>query len=339
MMPKRVVVVGGTGNMSTGIVRLLLKDGYDVTVYARGSSYLAPHPDARLLVGDRHDGTFIETMRREKFDCAIDMITHSLQDAKDSYEAFRECERFVFCSTGAVASPLSSNRCPIREHDFQPVPRWSYGAAKKACEDFFLAQHHDRGFHVTVLRPATTYGRTPGLVRQVGNLASPDNAWIDRVEKGLPIVVGNPRVMRNFMHADDAAAAFVGALKHGVCDGQVYNLVGQTCADWGMYNRALLKAVGREVELVEVPIETLEAFQDDGFQIGPMVYESFMGNGFYSGEKIARDIPEFRQTISLEKGMKMAYAFYKERGMIPNSALYPLEDEIIRAQKATQIRR
>lgn len=338
-MAKKVVVVGGTGNMSTGIVRLLVEKGYDVTIYARGTSYLEPNPDARVIKGDRHDGTFIETMRKENFDFAIDMITHSLQDAKDSYEAFRDCERYVFCSTGAVATPFLSTKCPIREYDWQAVPSWAYGVAKKSCEDYFMMRYHEHGFHVTILRPATTYGRTPGLVRQTGNISGVNNVWINRIEKGKPIVVGNPHIMRSFMHADDTAAAFVGALNHSICDGQAYNLVGENCIDWGMYNRALMKAIGKEVEMVEVPIETLEAFVDENFQIGPMVYESFLYNGFFSGEKIAKDIPEFHQNIDIEKGMELAYEFYKSRNMIPDCDAYTLEDEIIAAQKATRIRR
>lgn len=338
-MSKSVVVVGGTGNMSTGIVKLLLEKGYDVTIYARGSSYLDPNPDARVIHGDRHDGKFVETMRKGKFDCAIDMICHTQSDAKDSYEAFNDCERFVFCSTGAVATPFLSTKCPIREHDWQAEPSWIYGVMKKSCEDYFMAKHHENGFRVTVLRPATTYGRTPGLVRQVGNISGVNNVWINRIEKGLPIVVGNPRIMRSFMHADDTAAAFVGALEHEICIGQAYNLVGLNCIDWGMYNKALMKAIGREVEMVEVPVETLEAFANDTFQIGPMIYESFLNNGFFSGEKIARDIPEFQQKIDIEKGMELTYAFYRSHNMIPDCSPYTLEDEIIRVQKATRIRR
>ena len=114
------------------------------------------------------------------------------------------------------------------------------------------------------------------------------------------------------------AAAFVGALEHDICDGQAYNLVGESCIDWGMYNKALMKAIGREVEMVEVPVATLEAYTDDTFQIGPMIYDSFLNNGFFSGEKIARDIPEFHQNIDIEKGMELTYDFYKSNNMIPD---------------------
>ena len=64
-MALRVMVVGGTGNMSTAIVRLLIERGYDVSIYCRGQSILPPHPDARVVIGDRTDrALYIQTMRQ-----------------------------------------------------------------------------------------------------------------------------------------------------------------------------------------------------------------------------------------------------------------------------------
>ncbi|MAF11702.1 epimerase, partial [Candidatus Poribacteria bacterium] len=48
----RVVVVGGTGNISTSIVRELLELGHDVTCYNRGRSG-SPPDGVRVIQGDR----------------------------------------------------------------------------------------------------------------------------------------------------------------------------------------------------------------------------------------------------------------------------------------------
>ena len=36
-MTKKVIVIGGTGNMSTAIVARLVEKGYDVSIFARGT--------------------------------------------------------------------------------------------------------------------------------------------------------------------------------------------------------------------------------------------------------------------------------------------------------------
>jgi uncharacterized protein YbjT (DUF2867 family) len=99
-MSKKVMVVGGTGNMSTGIVKLLVEKGYDVSIFCRGTSILEPHPDVKIVKGDRADRqSFIKLMRKGNYDFAIDMIGMNKQHVMDDVEAFPGVERLVFCST------------------------------------------------------------------------------------------------------------------------------------------------------------------------------------------------------------------------------------------------
>ncbi len=51
----RICVVGGTGNISTGIVKALLAFGHDVTVFTRGQRESRLPAGVRAIVGDRKD--------------------------------------------------------------------------------------------------------------------------------------------------------------------------------------------------------------------------------------------------------------------------------------------
>jgi nucleoside-diphosphate-sugar epimerase len=331
-MAKKVMVVGGTGNMSTGIVRLLVTRGYDVSIFCRGASLLPPHPDVRVIRGDRTDRQkFVETMRGGSYDYAIDMICWNAADAEDDVAAFPDVERLVFCSSGAAYGALPATEMPIREDYVSGSPVWAYGLHKRRAEDYFMERFFKNGYPITIIRPTVTFGRQKTLIRQIGA----DNSWIDRIRKGKPIVTGNPYLLRNFLHADDAAWAFVGALEHSACIGQRYNMVGLKPYDWGAYHRAMMRVLGRETETVEVTLDTLLALQTPEFPIGEMITENFKYNGFYCGEKIARDIPEFGQSISLEEGLRRAVAFAEEHGAIPDSDKLRWEDDVIRAQKTT----
>ena len=65
----RIVIVGGSGNISVSIVKRLLEQGHDVTCYNRSGDAPA---GARTLKGDRHNLEDYEaTMQREKFDADI----------------------------------------------------------------------------------------------------------------------------------------------------------------------------------------------------------------------------------------------------------------------------
>jgi uncharacterized protein YbjT (DUF2867 family) len=62
----RICVIGGTGNISTSLVTLLLKQGHDVTYFNRGRSGDAPE-GAGWIQGDRRDrATFERTMQGQR---------------------------------------------------------------------------------------------------------------------------------------------------------------------------------------------------------------------------------------------------------------------------------
>ena len=70
----KICVVGGTGNISSAFVPLLVNKGYDVTIYNRGKKGVTP-PGVRWIEGDCRDcPSFEATMQAEKFDAAINMI-------------------------------------------------------------------------------------------------------------------------------------------------------------------------------------------------------------------------------------------------------------------------
>jgi uncharacterized protein YbjT (DUF2867 family) len=62
----RVGIVGGSGNVSAPVVRLLLARGHEVICITRGNSTL---PDgARTMTGDRNDlDWFISAVKQVKF--------------------------------------------------------------------------------------------------------------------------------------------------------------------------------------------------------------------------------------------------------------------------------
>ena len=111
--------------------------------------------------------------------------------------------------------------------------------------------------------------------------------------------------------------------------GQVYNLVRREYVTWADYHRTAMRVIGREVELVGVPFDTLRALGVPNFGI---TEEIFAHHVYYSPEKLMRDVPEFRPRVSLEEGMVGVLAAMDRDGRIPDSDAVAWEDEIIRRQ-------
>lgn len=317
----KIGIVGGTGNISQAVVRLLLEKGHEVVCFNRQQTSKAP-PDVRVIQGDRRDREdFEKKMQAEKFDAAIDMICFDAQDALSSIRAFRGIGWFVQTSTTCTYGI---------EYDYLPVdethplrPNTAYGQNKVAADDVYLEAYHRERFPIVILKPSTTYGPVQGMLRQI----CWDFSWIDRTRKGKPVIVcGDGFALHQHMHVDDIARAFIGVVGKQHTPGQTYNAVNRGYITWADYHRLAGKILGKDVELVGVPFEDLRRLNVPDMGI---LEDEFAYNDYYSSEKLFRDVPEFHPQISLEQGMRQVFEVMEREGRIPDSDKFRWEDEII----------
>lgn len=322
----RICIVGGTGNISTSITRLLLQQGHDVTVFNRGQSGEVP-AGVRVICGDRQDrAAFEQTMQAEKFDAAIDMICFTAEDAASSVRAFRGVRQLVHTSTVCTYG-IQYDWLPVPEdHPLRPIT--DYGRNKVAADAVLMEAYYREGFPVTIIKPSTTFGPKWNLLRQVAWEAG----WVDRIRKGKPILVcGDGSAIHQMLSTDDAALGFAGVLGKDRCLGQTYNLVNRGFTSWADYHRTAMRVIGREVELVGVPLADLVAANVPNVGI---CQEIFAHNTYYSCEKIMRDVPEFRPQVSLEEAIRRVYEVMVRENRIPDSDADTWEDRLITAQQA-----
>lgn len=317
----KIGIVGGTGNISQAVVRLLLEKGHEVVCFNRGQTKKAA-PDVKVIQGDRRDREdFEKKMQAEKFEAAIDMICFDAQDALSSIRAFRGVGWFVQTSTTCTYGI---------EYDYLPVdethprrPNTAYGQNKVAADDVYLEAYHRERFPIVIIKPSTTYGPVQGMLRQI----CWDFSWIDRTRKGKPVIVcGDGFAIHQHMHVDDIAQAFVGVIGKPHTPGQTYNAVNRGYITWADYHRLAGKILGKDVELVGVPFEDLKRFKVPDMGI---LEDEFAYNDYYSSEKLFRDVPDFHPQISLEQGMRQVFEVMEREGRIPDSDEFKWEDEII----------
>jgi nucleoside-diphosphate-sugar epimerase len=322
----RVGIVGGTGNISTPIVRLLIDQGHEVTCVNRGKTP-GLHPKAKQIVVDRKEDVagFEKAMREQKFDWAIDMLCSFPQFAASDLRAFAGVKHFIQCSTVCTYG-VDYDWLPVSE-DHPLRPATDYGRNKVAADHIFMDAYHKDGFPVTIMKPSTTFGPTWDMLRQASQ--GPD--WVDRVRKGKPILVcGDGRALHQFLYVDDAAPGFVFALGRDRCVGQTYNIMKPGYTTWEQYHKTAMKVIGREVEMVGVPLAAMLAAKVPNVGLCESI---FSYNTIYSPYRLMRDVPEFRPKISLEEALTRVLKGMTDRGSIPDSSKSDWEDRLIAAQR------
>lgn len=333
----KILILGGTGLISTRITQQLLARGDDVTHYNRGNrgegfGGIRFDRDIPTTVGDRTDYPTFEQHMAEAgaWDCVMDMIGFTPADAKSAVRAFQgRTGHYIFCSTVDVyAHPKPDGALPYRE-DAPHNGLNNYAANKVACEDILTAAQGD-DFPLTIIRPAATYAEGAGILDSLRGRRT----YVDRLRKAKAIIVhGDGQSLWCSCHAIDVARAFVNAAGNLAAFGQSYHTTGEEFLTWNQHHQVVAKAIGApKPRLVHIPTDVLAQVLPSG-QISDAAHwtlTNFQFNNIFDNAAARRDLG-FRYTIRWEEGAKRLVGWLDAHDRIENSDDDHFDDNLIAA--------
>ncbi|MFC7405202.1 SDR family oxidoreductase [Georgenia alba] len=296
----RILLIGGTGNISSYVTALAVERGHEVTVLNRGRSTL---PDGvRGLVGDAGDAASIEAaIGDETFDAVANFRSFSPRQAADDVRIFagRTAQYLYVSSASAYQKPIA--QLPIVESTPLRNPFWQYSRDKIASEDLLVAAYRDSGFPVTIVRPSHTYG--PSLIPLEGGWTT-----LQRILEGRPIVVhGDGTSWWTLTHSRDFAAAFVGLLGNPHALGQAVHITSDESLTWDQIARLLGSALGREPEIVHVASDVIAR---EIPQLGDGLVGDKAHSVLFDNTRIKQLVPGWVATTPFVDGAREVAAWY-----------------------------
>ncbi|NKB66790.1 MAG: NAD-dependent epimerase/dehydratase family protein [Candidatus Latescibacteria bacterium] len=323
----RVLIIGGTGIISTGITRLLVERGDQVVLYNRGRSASQVAGGYTTITGDRKDFSVFEQRMQEAgtFDCVIDMFCFAPAEAESAVRAFQgRTAQYIFCSTVDVYTKPAAAYPITEEAERLPSETFSYAYNKARCEELLFAAHQRGDLAVTSIRPGHTYGEGGN------NLIHPfgfGNSYIDRMKKGQPLILhGNGTSFWPTCHRDDVAVAFVGAIGNDKALGRSYHAAGEEWMTWEQYHQRLATAIGApEPNFVYIPTDVLVRMAPGAAAWCQM---NFSYNNLFDNTAAREDLG-FRVTIPWVEGARRSVQWLEDNGRLEKSADHPTYDRII----------
>jgi nucleoside-diphosphate-sugar epimerase len=322
----KILLIGGTGIISTPMTSYLLDKGYDLTLYNRGQTDARYSRSVKTIQGNREDYRTFETQMREaeQFDCVIDMIGYKPSDIESVVRAFKgRIGHYIFCSTVDVYKKPATRYPYLEDEDFGGLN--TYSSNKVVCEQL-LTEAHERGdFPVTVIRPAYTYSEPramlcPGMSGFV---------YFERLRSGKPIIVhGDGSSLWGSCYASDVAGAFVGAVGNPATYGKSYHTTGKEWLTWNQYHAVVADAIGGPPpQLVHIPTDVLVQIDPHRYSI---IRENFQFNNIFDN-RAAHDDLGFRYTVPLAAGVRRVVAWLEENGRLNQAEDQGNLDQIITA--------
>jgi nucleoside-diphosphate-sugar epimerase len=298
----KVLILGGTGLISAGIVKHLLVRGADVTVMNRGKRENTLPIAVKSIVGDRDRlEEYDRFFRTDPFDVVIDMICFKPEQAEGAIRAFGgRCKQFIFCSTVCTYGIKIPPNVFIDEN-FPQEPISGYGKNKVACEKLYMAAESDGKFMTTIIRPSHTYG--PGNA-MIDNLEGDPVTW-DRVERGKPVLcAGDGLGLWVSTHRDDVGKLFAYACLNPKTYSQSYNATRDIHMTWRDYYQQVSAALGKRARVFFMPADWIAKHDIKRFGL---LHEITAYHGAYDSSKAKRDVPEFQCEIDLVKGARQTF--------------------------------
>lgn len=320
----KVLIIGGSGLISTGIVKALQTRDANITVFNRGTTDDRLGNNVKHLQGDRNEVTaFEETIRAAgPWDVVIDMICFNAEQAESDVRALSgRCGHFIFCSTVCT---YGNTQTIIPTPETVPQnPHSQYGRDKVAAEKVFLQAHAEGKFPVTIFRPSHTYGVGGNVINSLGW----EPTFVDRLRRGLPIIIaGDGNGLWQSTFADDVGTGFAHAAGREKCFGEAYNIVGDDVVTWDEYTERTAAAISApKPNIIHIPTDFVLSIDRPRFDA---LAEIFRYHGVYDSAKLKRDVPEFTCPTRYENGIRRTVAWMDEHQTIVSADTDQFEDRL-----------
>ena len=201
-------------------------------------------------------------------------------------------KRFVFTSSMAV---YGSQNPPFDE-DLRPAPIDPYGVAKYACEmDIQIAQEQ-HGMEFCIIRPHNVYGRNQNIFDPYRNVLG---RWMYQAKAGQAFTIyGDGLQTRAFSFIDDCLPCLWRAATSPKAKNQIINL-------GGMKETALKDAADMLVRITETPLTPVHLEPRHEAKHAWSTYQKSV------------DLLDYKETFSLEEGLKSMWDSVKDLPMKP----------------------
>lgn len=305
----KILLIGGTGTISSAITRQLAEGGHELWLLNRGNRKNEVPANVRQVICDINDEA--EVMRQtgaEVFDAVCEFIGFLPSQVERDIRLFTgRTRQYVYISSASAYNKPAASHV-ITEGTTLANPYWEYSRNKIACEELLMRTYREAGFPVTIVRPSHTYCERGVPVSVHG----PKGSWqvLKRMMEGKPVLVqGDGSSLWTLTWNEDFARGFIGLLGNPKAIGEAFQIMSDEQLTWNQVYQSVANALGVTFKPYYVSSEFLAA-------VSPKAYD-FTGNLLgdksvtvvFDCTKLKRAVPGFCATTRFAEGVRRCVAY------------------------------
>lgn len=314
----KVFVIGGTGVLSTDIVRVCLNHGDELFILNRGRHKEDVPNESRchLIIGDIRDTEGVKAAVADlNFDVVIDFLSFNTSQLENTYKIFAPlCKQYVFISTCCVFQRKPEDGI-ITENSPKPNHVISYGYNKYQCEILLERLNRDVKSNYTIVRPYITYGNTR-IPFGIAPMERYHWTMLGRILAEKPFFIWDGGANKcNLLNTRDFAQLFYLLLLNENAYNEDINITGNAVYEWKEVLSIIYTYFHKDMNsIVDIPKEKIVIEL-------PEFEESLLGDraldGVFDNKKFISIAPQaeeiYSHAMSLQEGITRTIESYREK--------------------------
>ena len=304
----KILLIGGTGTISSAVTRQLAAEGHDLWLLNRGNRKNEVPPNVKQVVVDiDQTDRVLQLLGDEQFDAVCEFIGFVPHQVERDIRLFRgRTRQYVYISSASAYNKPAASHV-VTEGTSLANPHWEYSRNKIACEELLMSEYRNNGFPVTIVRPSHTYCER-GVPTSIHG---PKGSWpvLKRMLEGKPVVIqGDGSSLWTLTWNEDFARGFIGLLGNPKAIGEAFQIMSDEQLTWTQIYECVARALGVGLRPYYVASEFLAA-------VAPAEWD-FEGNLLgdksltvcFDCTKLKRAVPGFQATTRFDEGVRRCVA-------------------------------
>ena len=308
----KILMIGGTGTISSAITRQLAASPHDLWVLNRGNRQGELPKGVNQIVADISDEALVnELLGDQTFDVVCEFIGFVPEQVERDIRLFRHRTRQYVYISSASAYHKPARGYIINEGTTLANPHWQYSRNKIACEELLMRHYREEGFPVTIVRPSHTYcERSVPL-----GIHGLNGSWqvVKRMMEGKRVLIqGDGSSLWTMTWNEDFAQGFIGLLGNPHAIGEAFQIMSDESLTWNQIYQAIADALHVELKPYYVSSAFLAAVAPEAYDMEGSLLGDKAVSVVFDCSKLKRAVPGFQARVRFEEGVRRTIDYLLE---------------------------
>ena len=308
----KILIIGGTGTISSAITRQLAASGHDLWLLNRGNRKSEIPAGVRQVTVDiNQEEEVLRAIDGMQFDAVCEFIGFVPSQVKRDIRIFSgRTRQYVYISSASAYHKPARNYI-VNEGTSLVNPYWQYSRDKIACERLLMDCYRETGFPVTIVRPSHTYCERSIPVGLHGTKGS----WqvIKRMLAGKPVIVhGDGSSLWTMTWNEDFARGFIGLLGNPHAIGEAFQIMSDETLTWDQIYGTVAACLGVPYRPYHISSDFLRAVAPSHYDVTGNLIGDKAASVVFDCSKLKRVVPGFQATVRFEEGVRHCLAYIQE---------------------------